>query len=225
MKIKAQAKKDFILNCVFWTLLLAVLFVLFKYVLNWFLPFVVGFVLAVMSNYLASRLTKRMGRGHKFLSVVINVLLLLIIGGAIAGVFYGVYTQIARFINERIINGDLIAQLMDSLRAITSRIPENFQKEIISAARNAVSSVVSLATGLVGSVVTGAPGVLLGVVIAVIASFIFSGDYPKITQFLMLQLPENIRGMVPKYKDSLKNTFGKLIGAYLVIILDRKSVV
>jgi len=214
-----ERKKSFILTCLFWTVVIGMLFVLFKYVLPWILPFLIGFSLASIANFFAKKLLKLVKIPLKLGSAIVTLLVLIIFAAITTLLGYEIYKQIAKFITDRVIEGDLVSQITLTFSNLIAKIPEKFQSSANSLVVSFVSGFGSTLTKFVTSAVGAAPGISLGTVITIIASFIFSGDYGRVTDFIKLQLPDRIKQIIPGLNTSMKTSLGKLFRAYLLIIL------
>jgi len=214
-----ERKKSFILTCFFWAVVIGLLFVIFKYVFPWFLPFLIGFCLASIANFFARKLLRKIKIPLKIGSAIVTLLVLVVFAALLTLIGYEIYKQIAKFINDRVIDGNLVSQITLTLSNLIAKIPEKFQSSANSMVVNFVSGFGSTLTRFVTNAVSAAPGFFLGLVITIIASFIFSGDYNRVTDFIKLQLPEKIRQMIPGFNNSMKTSLGKLFRAYLLIIL------
>ncbi|HOP11535.1 MAG TPA: sporulation integral membrane protein YtvI [Oscillospiraceae bacterium] len=219
MSLTDERKKSFILTCLFWTVVIGMLFVLFKYVLPWILPFLIGFSLASIANFFAKKLLKLVKIPLKLGSAIVTLLVLIIFAAITTLLGYEIYKQIAKFITDRVIEGDLVSQITLTFSNLIAKIPEKFQSSANSLVVSFVSGFGSTLTKFVTSAVGAAPGISLGTVITIIASFIFSGDYGRVTDFIKLQLPDRIKQIIPGLNTSMKTSLGKLFRAYLLIIL------
>lgn len=219
MNITDDRKKSFILTCLFWAVVIGLLYILFKYLFPWIMPFFIGFCLASIANFFAKKLLHKIKMPLKLGSAIFTLLVLIIFAALVTFVSYEIYKQIAKFITDRVIQGDLVSQITLTFSNLISKIPEKFQSSANSMVVSFVSGFGSTLTKFVTSAVSAAPGIFLGLVITIIASFIFSGDYGRITDFIKLQLPDRIKEMIPGLNNSMKTSLGKLFRAYLLIIL------
>jgi len=198
---------------------IGLLFVVLKYIFPWFLPFFIGFCLASVANFFAKKLLRKINIQLKIGSAIVTLLVLIVFAALLTLIGYEIYKQIAKFINDRVIDGNLVSQITLTLSNLIAKIPEKFQASANSFVVNFVSGFGSTLTKFVTSAVSAAPGVFLGLVITIIASFIFSGDYNRVTDFIKLQLPDRVKQMIPGLNNSVKSSLGKLFRSYLIIIL------
>lgn len=219
MRFTDERKKSFITTCLFWAIVIGLLYILFKYVFPWIMPFFIGFCLASIANFFAKKLLRKIKIPLKLGSAIFTLLVLIVFAALMTLIGYEIYKQIAKFITDRVIEGDLVSQITLTFSNLIAKIPEGFRTSANSMVVSFVSGFGSTLTKLVTSAVGAAPGIFLGTVITIIASFIFSGDYNRVTDFIKLQLPEKVRKMIPGLNTSMKTSLGKLFRAYLLIIL------
>lgn len=218
MNIRDESKRRFILNCLFWAALIALGWLFFRYVFNWILPFVVGFGFAAVADYFARRLLARFHMPLRLGSAIVTILILVLLGGVLFFLAYQIYHQLERFLYDRVINGNLLGQILDSVDKISDRIPEQLRTTVVNMIQQASVNLTTAVTTAFSGVLTAAPGILLGILIAIISSFIFSGDYRRITEFLKAQLPQKARDALPEVAASLKNSVLRFAKAYTLIL-------
>ena len=219
MNLTDERKKSFILTCLFWAVVISLLYILFKYLFPWIMPFFIGFCLASIANFFAKKLLRVIKMPLKLGSAIVTLLVLIVFAALVTLIGYEIYKQIAKFITDRVIQGDLVSQITLTFSNLISKIPEKFQSSANSMVVSFVSGFGTTLTKFVTSAVGAAPGIFLGLVITIIASCIFGGDYGRITDFIKLQLPDRVKQMIPGLNNSMKTSLGKLFRAYLLIIL------
>lgn len=191
--------------------------------LKFFLPFVIGWILASIANPLVKFLEKRLNlvRRHSSMLVVIAVL------GALIGLIYFVCSRLAMEIMAFLrdlpaLYGAMEADLrefMGSFESLFLKLPQEVQASIhnfsSSLGENLGVWVQKLATPTVtvaGNVAKGIPGVLVNLVVTVLSSYFFIVERDRMLGILVKLIPES--GV--RYYQFLKQDVKRLIGGYFL---------
>lgn len=217
---------------------LLALYFIAKYALVIFLPFIIAWGLALITNPIACRLSERLKIKKKICSAVLTSLLL-------ALAFTLVFLAIDRLVLEaqRLLSwlaedsgklGESIASVFDRITSIGNRkIPliENLMKidqfkevwdnidKIIS---SAISEMVSMLTrgipGAVVSTISKLPSFFFFLAVTIISSFYFSLDFNQINSAVISVLPPKWQEKLPHIKKRMGNTAIKYIRAYVLLL-------
>lgn len=213
-----NGKRQFIVNCLFYVLLLALLYFGLKYVAVWLLPFIIGFCFAALANALTRRITGRKRRPGKFLSVLTALLILLLIAGAVGALIFFLSRQVEAFFQQYVIDGHLLESIQTALANLDNSLPAALQGKLLEAIRSAVSTLAGKLPSLVGSVVAKMPSILLAGVISVIASLFITAEYEKVCTFLKGLVPRRLRRLADAVSDIMRNSVLKFLRAYFLIL-------
>lgn len=225
---KEEKKLRFIINIAYFAVIAVIAYLILKYALGWVMPFALGFIFAALTQPAARRLNKRTGINIQVCGVVSVIFI------------FAVFAFICFICASRILEGlsnftavlpGLAAQFTAGLTTLSERLSVILKKMPHLAGVNIDTSLgnismqilklTSLADGtgkFIQSVVTSMPGMLLNIVVTVIAACFISADYPKVTGFLIRQLPERYRKTAVGLKSFFLNTVAKLIRAYLTLM-------
>lgn len=225
---KEEKKLRFIINIAYFAVIAAIAFIFMKYALLWLMPFIIGFILAALTQPGARRLNKRTGLNIRACGTV-SVLFVFILIVIICFIFA---TRIADGLSgfTRIIP-DLAAQLASGLTALSARLSVLLKKTPGLSALNIDTSLsgismqilklTSLSDGtgnIIKSFVTSMPSMMLNIIVTVISACFISADYPQVTGFIIRQLPGRYRKTAVGLKAFFLNTVAKLIRAYLTLM-------
>ncbi|MBQ3258194.1 MAG: sporulation integral membrane protein YtvI [Oscillospiraceae bacterium] len=218
----AKHKKT-ILNLALYTLALVLLCTLVPWLLKFFLPLVVGWVLAWMANPLVRFFEQHFKILRKHGS-------LLVIVGALALVVTACYFVIAWLVREAMDFAGSIPELYAAVRAGFGEIAENLsgllavlpasvQTDIMEAVANMDAYVGDL-LGVIGSpalsglgdIAQKIPNMLVMVIFALLGSYFFVADKTRISEAMDKLLPQS-------WKDGwtwLKGIFYRAVGGYFI---------
>ena len=212
-----------ILNIVIPLLGLCLVIFLGPRLLHFFMPFVVGWILALLANPLVRFLERRVKlvRRHGSMLIIIAALAIVI------GLFYGasllVYREMGSFLADAPeIYQSVIAEIGDALqngRKLAEYFPQNLQPPLLAFSDNLdglfgklVSRAAEPTVQIAGHVAKSIPNLLVNMVIIILSSYMFLADRESIMRWLKEHLP----AFVFRYIEYMKRDAKGLIGGYFL---------
>ncbi|WP_302386170.1 sporulation integral membrane protein YtvI [uncultured Clostridium sp.] len=212
-----------ILNIVIPFLGLCLVIFLGPRLLRFFMPFVVGWILALLANPLVRFLERRVKlvRHHGSMLIIIAALAIVI------GLFYGagllVYREMGSFLADAPeIYQSVIAEIGDALqngRKLAEYFPQNLQPPLLAFSDNLdglfgklVSRAAEPTVQIAGHVAKSIPNLLVNMVIIILSSYLFLADRESIMRWLKEHLP----AFVFRYIEYMKRDAKGLIGGYFL---------
>ena len=212
-----------ILNIVIPFLGLCLVIFLGPRLLRFFMPFVVGWILALLANPLVRFLERRVKlvRRHGSMLIIIAALAIVI------GLFYGagllVYREMGSFLADAPeIYQSVIAEIGDALqngRKLVEYFPQNLQPPLLAFSDNLdglfgklVSRAAEPTVQIAGHVAKSIPNLLVNMVIIILSSYLFLADRESIMRWLKEHLP----AFVFRYIEYMKRDAKGLIGGYFL---------
>lgn len=192
-------------------------------VLKYFMPFVIGWVIAMIANPLVRLLERRVKIVRKHSSVMIVVIVL----AAVIGAGYFLVSRLVfQAINLTKDLPELYARGALELQSISGRfahvfqlLPDNIQASWESFVSNVgetlgvlVQKVASPTVEVAGNVAKGIPAALVNVIVTILSSYFFIADRDRIIEFWKRYLPKGGR----KYLIHMKEDARRLIGGYFL---------
>lgn len=217
-------QKIFIIKFLYFILILGIIFSIFKYALPVLFPFLVAFSISIILRHPVDFISKHLKINRKF----VGVLLLLLLYGSISFVFIFFGTKLFRYIGElfqklpEIYTTNIEPVLNIIIYKIQDIIPElnvvldleNISKYIM----NIINSISLSAVNLIASIATKIPSFLVKFIFAIIASFLCTLDYYKVTGFIMRQFPERVQEIIINVKQNIFGTIVKFLKAYSILM-------
>ena len=217
-------QKIFIIKFLYFILILGIIFSIFKYALPVLFPFLVAFTISIILRHPVDFISKHLKINRKF----VGVLLLLLLYGSISFVFIFFGTKLFRYIGElfqklpEIYTTNIEPALNIIIYKIQDIIPElnvvldleNISKYIM----NIINSISLSAVNLIASIATKIPSFLVKFIFAIIASFLCTLDYYKVTGFIMRQFPERVQEIIINVKQNIFGTIVKFLKAYSILM-------
>lgn len=212
-----------ILNIVIPLLSLCLVIFLGPRLLHFFMPFVVGWILALLANPLVRFLERRVKlvRRHGSMLIIIAALAIVI------GLFYGagllVYREMGSFLADAPeIYQSVIAEIENALqngRKLAEYFPQNLQPPLLAFSDNLdglfgklVSRAAEPTVQIAGHVAKSIPNLLVNMVIIILSSYLFLADRESIMRWLKEHLP----AFVFRYIEYMKRDAKGLIGGYFL---------
>lgn len=191
--------------------------------LGFFMPFVVGWIIAMIANPLVRFLERRLNLVRRHSSIVI-------VAGALAlviGLIYLVVSRTFRFLWAFIrdlpelyagIEGD-VQNSLGHLAGIFDFMPENLREAWMALGDNLGAYIGKLAESIAsptmeaaGTVAKGIPAALVYFVVIVLSAYFFIADRDRILSVLRNHIP----GWAGRYSEHLKKESRRLIGGYFM---------
>ncbi|MBE5931568.1 MAG: sporulation integral membrane protein YtvI [Lachnospiraceae bacterium] len=213
------------------TLAAVVLVVLFTGdLLRFFLPFVIGFFIAMIANPMVRFLEKKMKVKRKYGSAIIIVLVL----AAVVGVLYLIGYILVRELMDLIADlpklfvsaQELLNELSDKLYGVYEKLPEGVQNGIGSVGSsleswldNAVANFKMPSISAAGDYVGGfIEGILIGI-ISILAAYFFIADRDKLVDGLKRIVPTSFQEYYSLVMNNIKSAIGGYFKAQFKIML------
>lgn len=203
-----EAKKKFIVNMVFYGIIVLIVLLLCQYVLPILTPFIIGFLVAAAMNALTKKMKLPRERLRRMIAVVL------------AGLLYAVVFVCFSLISVRLVSfvvgllreapklfTEVLAPLLEKgstwLETSVAAYDTTLASWIDQMASTAVKSVTQFVTDFSGKAIvfvtssaTSIPSVVVDVVIMVISTFFMVLDFDKVWKFLTHLVPTRQRGLL-----------------------------
>lgn len=225
-------KKNFIINFCYYSIILFLLVLCFKYILPFLTPFLISFCLVYVLRNIILWLHKNFKLSYKISAIIIMTFFYLTVGSLLALIgLYGIYgiqiflselpdlyimyaekiiLSVTQFVKEIILyishNEDLVSMI------------ETGSNQLISNIVNVISSLSSSLFSWLSSVVISVPDFFVKSVLMIISSFFIAVDYDKIIDFCNRQIGDKASNLVVTVKNYLFGTVFVCIKSYAIIM-------
>ena len=208
--------------------------VLFVIVLPWLLgflwPFVVAAIIAAIANPLVRFLEKKMKIRRKAGTVFVIVLTIAAVAAACYGILYLLVSEIVGFLTSA---PDMWAKVNSSIKNISLDLGNRFallpkgSKDVFEKLGESIyeslsslgSSIGESAAEAAGNGVKNAPLVLIGIIMCILASYLFVAEREKIAKFIFAVIPEHMKERYYIVVKTLKSAVGGYFKAQLKIMV------
>ena len=224
-------RRKFIINVAYWAVIAGIAYLVFRYLLNLLLPFVIALLVAWILRPL-SRLYRQRAPKVASALIVVTVLLFYLLISVLAGlVLVDLLTGLAEYFNKlptlytQTIEPGL-RNLYANAQALAARFDPSVVDvvnmvlpQVISSVGGAVTSFSVGAVGKLTGLVTALPSALISALIAVIASFFTAVGYDSMKAFLQKNLPTKFTETAGYAIHSFRNILRQYGKSYLLVML------
>ncbi len=225
-----KGRKKFLVNIAFWAVILALIYLVFKYFIHLIMPFFLALIFAAIMRPVVRWMVAKLRLPQGFSGVVVSVLFFAVIGTLIAlltlRIISGigqVFTMVPDLYRDTIEPG--LERLFEQIQDFAARYDmnleetlENIGPQILSAAGNAVSTISGRVVGWVSSLVTRVPRFLVSLIICVVATFFMAADYERMISVLMHLFPERAQAVLLDAGRSLGKVIRQYGRSYVLIL-------
>lgn len=208
---------------------LVILFVLPK-VIMFFIPFVIGWIISLIATPIVKFFEEKLKIKRKAGSVIVIVLVLAIVIAIVYGIGYFLVVQLIGFIKDfPAIWASICAEfekIGNSLSGVYSKLPVNVQSALNGAIESGEKYFgnISFGTNKVegepsafSSFVSGIPDVIMGIIMALLSSYLFVAEKDYVGNASKRYLPKSVVANLDIIKRSVKNAIGGYMKAQLKI--------
>lgn len=225
-------KKNFIINFCFYSIIIFLIILCFKYIIPFLTPFILAFILVTLLRKPILWLNKSFKLSYKFSSVVILIFFYLTVGLLITLLsLYGVY-GIQLFLDELpdlyvTYAEKVIISIVQYVKDIVILVSNN--KDLVSmidsGTEQLISNIVEIIYSLSGSlfswlsdIVVSVPDAFIKTFLTIISSFFIAVDYDAILKFFHRQLGSKVSSIILEIKNYLFGTVFICIKSYIIIM-------
>ena len=229
--MKSSTKYLKILFNYIFAILIAIVFIFaVPWAIEYFWPFVIAAIIAAIANPLVRFLEKKMKIRRKAGSVVVIVLTLAAVLAACYGIMYALVTEVVGFFTSA---PDMWAKTNGTIRNVTLEMSHRFAllpkgtqdffsnlgESIYDALSSIGSSIGERAAESAGNGVKNAPLFIIGVIMCILASYLFVAQRDQIGKLLASVIPSHVRQRYVIVTDTMKSAVGGYFKAQLKIMV------
>lgn len=193
------------------------------WLLKFFMPFVIGWCIAMIANPLVRFLEKRLKLVRRHSSVLIVVLVLAVVIGLVYFLISRLFLEMAGLIKDLPqlyqAGKEEVQNALLTLSRVFERLPEGIQNSIAQLnnnlgelAGNVVSKIAFPTVTVAGNVAKRIPTALINSIVVILSSYFFIVEREQILAFLRQTMPEGVRA----YAEFLKKDLKRLVGGYFL---------
>ncbi|MBE6923455.1 MAG: AI-2E family transporter [Ruminococcaceae bacterium] len=222
-----QKKRDFLINCAYWAVIIAGAYLALEYLLPVFMPCILGVLLAWLVVWISGKLHCK----NRVFRIVLSVLIYGVIGLLIAWAVVRGVDAVSGLIQwlPQVYEKKLQPLVMlvynwgvDTLEhldpALLSALESVFES-LLSGLKNLVSSISGFAVNLVSGLATGIPSLIFSLLTMIFSTIFVVADYERIASFTSENLPQSVKRVLKNIRIYLTDTLFVVIRSYVLIML------
>lgn len=227
---KTERHKNFIIHTFYYALILLLGYLFIEYALSWIMPFLLGFLIALLFKPLVQLLSKATHLNRRISAFIIVLLGYILLGFLLWLGGHSLYIGIKNFCFKlpQYYAQDILPfleYLNREIFAFANRISPDVAAQVGQTLDGMVESIknyiVEFSTTIL-SALAGAskklPLLLISLIFTILSSLFISMDYDHVLDFIKRQIPEKHRTMLIDIKDYLGKTLYSYLRAYLILM-------
>lgn len=230
-----ENRRSFIINFFYFAIFIGLYYFIVKYAFGYILPFIVAAALAVFLQKPVRKISSKLHiKAHGAVSIILVLLIVVLIVGVAALLGWLGARELKEFFdylfNKFHSLNDVVIALEEFSMQITAKLPQGIGTTLHEylhdffeklSGESSVIDMSMLSAPLSGawSVVKGIPSVFLGVLVTIISCVFMTSEYDLIKDTLLGMMTESKGQKLVSSKQTVTRGVGKLIKAYLTLML------
>lgn len=228
--METEKRRAFIINFVYFALLLLTAFVALKYALPLLAPFVTGFIIAYMLRKPIRFLASKLHLNRKLAAIIIVLIFYSTIGLVITLLSMKAFTATkdlvlnlpaiysAHFEPMVIAIFDRIQESILSMDESLVAALEDLSNQFVQSLGQMVSGLSVGVMGMISGIASSLPGLFIKLLLMIISTFFIAVDYDRLTRFMLRQLNEKASNIFMQIKEYVGGTLFVCIRSYGLIM-------
>lgn len=225
-----EKRRQFIINFLYFTIVLGVSFLLIKFGLPMIMPFAIAFVIAYILRTPIRFLKNKLRLNHKLSAILVILLFYSTIGVLISLFMIKTFSmaeeifkslpEIYKYHIEPILLG-ITKNMETSSLALDSELVaaiEEMLQNFVKSLGEIISGFSMDVIGVISNMASSLPGLFIQLILTIIGTFFIAIDYDKLTGFLLKQLNFEKRKVVIQIKEYISETLLVCIRSYALIM-------
>lgn len=228
--MQSAQKRDFLLSAAYYAVLSAALYLFFRYLLWWLLPFLLAFAAARAMEPVILFLGRSVHFKRGFSAALLTLFLLFLLGGLLSLLLSALFTEATAFLTQL---PALLDALPEQVSGLLARLEEycalcpDWLQELAAAqlqglANGGGAALRALAARLLaalGSLAGGIPRFVLSAATCVLSVFFFSSSYPALRSAARNRLPASWLARLRGARGSVSRSLAHWLRAQVLLCL------
>lgn len=231
--LRVEHRRAFLINFVFFALIIAIGYVILKFLFWPLFPFLLAFVFAMAFQRPVRFMERKLKIGRGFPSVLLVLLILVVVLGVLTLLGALLVSQARSLFESLNARFSSLPQMLESLKSVLGSalafLPDSIEGTIVQSANRFLDGLIGGTASFDWSILAGplegafnaakqVPGAVLSVVVACVCCVFITIDFPRIRRFAYRQIPPEKREVFSHTKRAVLSSFGKIAKAYLLIL-------
>ena len=223
-------RRSFIINCGYFAIIAALIFIIVKYAVPLLMPFILAFLIAVLLQRPIRFMHNKTHLKKRLCGLIAAVLFFVALAAFISWGGIELVTGIHKlFINlPQFYNNTVEPMLMDIFRNLESlklwnelnlmELLKNLENQLMDALGGLATSISTKAIGMVTGFAASLPMLFIKTVLFLVSTVFISMDYDKIMGFVVYQMNDRVREIFEETKAYMVNVLFVVIRSYIIIM-------
>lgn len=223
--MEEQTKKSFIISVFYYAIIGALVYLLFKFFLQYLLPVIIAVAVALIARKITLPISEKTKLLHSVCSVTAVVLIFIASISVMALSVYGIFSFVKAFFGDFENIGKMIKEMFENLRQIYSGFLHKISPEIAGFFEavggdliyEISSGTASAVSGLATEFLKKIPSLFLSFAVALVAGCYIAKDYVGWTGFLKGITSTRFQTVFGKLTEVFKGSIAGLIKGYVIL--------
>lgn len=217
-------KRQFIINFIYLIIWSLIVFIAFKFIFIYFLPFVLGIIISYLVQKPAHLISEKIKVNKRYCASILSVLLFITLIMILIILFRYVYLQSNNLIislkNNKIINVKIFIKYLNMIfEKSNSDFDNTTTNLLIETIERILLNVSDFFSSMLSSAIKKLPNILLSVILTIVSTFYISKDYDKLKSFVLGLVNEKIFYIITKFKNVFIECFVKITIGYFFVYM------
>lgn len=223
-------RRSFIINCGYFAIIAALIFIIVKYAVPLLMPFILAFLVAVFLQRPTRFLHKKLKLKKKLCALMCALLFFMVLAAFISWGGIELVTGIHKlFINlPQFYNNTVEPMLMNVFKDLESMkvwkelnlidLLRNLETQMMDALGRLATSISTKAIGMVTGFAASLPMLFIKTVLFIVSTVFITMDYDKIMGFVVYQMNDRVREIFEETKAYMVNVLFVVFRSYIIIM-------
>jgi sporulation integral membrane protein YtvI len=228
--LETQKYKDFLLKFGYWAAIALIVYLIWKYLFVYLLPFLIAYAVASLLRPAVVWLGKKLHIRSGPISVVLALFVYIFVAGALILLSVGIVTEVVDLVSgmpEYYTSsiapaldtlGNKILDMLSHLDPSTVKTIEDMVPDALSSLGSAVTKFSMQAVSWASGTAVEFPAKLMAAVICIIATVFMAADFGTVNAYIKKHLPEKAIAVLRSARRSLGNILGNYAKSYAIIL-------
>ncbi len=225
--METQRKKAFIITVLYTALVIALVYVIYKFLIIYLLPFIIGLALAYLLQKPSGFIARKTHIKKGTVSAVLVVISFLLVVGVLFGGGFLIYANSDSIINYLQGTVGSFASFLQNVSNKYVSLSEKMPKELFEAMQNFTTGLsqkfntflTDTVSRFAADLIKKLPGIAFSVTITIIASCYIAKDYDIVKDYILSLIPSKTKRIVFAVKRIVTVNIFKIVKGYLILML------
>ncbi|MEE0772591.1 MAG: sporulation integral membrane protein YtvI [Anaerovoracaceae bacterium] len=223
-------RRAFIINCTYFAIILAIVFVLARYVVPLLMPFILAFIVACLLQRPIRFMNRKLRLKKKLCGFIASMLFFIALGAFISwgGIelvtrIHGIVIDLPSFYSDTV--APMVINVFSKLETLEIwnelnliELLRNLETQIMDALAGLATKISTTAISMVTGFAASLPMLFIKTILFVVSTVFISMDYDKLMGYVIHQMNDRVRELFDEIRVYMVGTLFVVIRSYLLIM-------